>query len=58
MSKLKKYNLCLTPVERGMLEDLKKRGLITDFAEATRQAIRDYGTLHGLKVTDYQEIPA
>ena len=58
MNKVDKYNLRLTPVERGILEDLKRRGLISDFADATRQAIRDYGIKHGLKVTDYQKATA
>jgi hypothetical protein len=58
MSKLKKYNLCLTSIERGILGDLKERGIIVDYAEGTRQAIRDYGIQHGLKITDYQVIPA
>lgn len=58
MSNLKKFNLFLTPIERGILKDITKRGINTDFADATRQAIRDYGMKHGLKITDYQVIPA
>lgn len=54
MVKQKKFNLCLTPIERGILQDLKERGIIADFAEGTRQAIRNYGITYGLKITDYQ----
>lgn len=58
MSNLKKFNLNLTPIERGILEGLKERGIITEFSEGTRQAIRDYGVKYGLKISDYQVVTA
>ena len=58
MATLTKYNVNLTPIERGILTEMQRRGIITDFAQGTRQAIRDYGTSHGLNISDYQVITA